>query len=139
MIRCELYTAKIPDKLWCHVLQHSNFVWRRVCAHPKMDYPYFMWHNKKLDFKKMHVFGCTVYVPENHNKKLGDRIFPATSLWYRPSTSVILNGDQFNNIFDWCHRGRIDDHTFRMKDLPSQLLLDNYIINNRKHLPHSEL
>ena len=44
MIRCQLYTAKLPNKFWCYDLQHSTFACRRICSHHNTVSPYFQWH-----------------------------------------------------------------------------------------------
>ena len=46
MIRCQIYTAKLPEKFRRYALQHSIFVCRRIYSHPKTMSPYFQWHKK---------------------------------------------------------------------------------------------
>ena len=135
MMQCLLYTAALPDCLWCFALQHATFIHQRICTKGCTETPYFLWHDKHPDFWKLHVFGSTIYVHNDSSKSLGEPSFPAAWLGYGPSTSLLLYWDPDRNIYLRCHHGHIDDYAFLMKNAAGQIVIDIFLLKSELTLP----
>ena len=103
MVRCQLFTAGLEDKFWCYELQHTTFLCRRMVKFPSTITPYEEWLSKKPNFKKLHIFGCTMYLHLNNSKSLGIGNEPMLWLGYGPLTAVLLYWNFRNGVVGRCH------------------------------------
>ena len=127
MIQCQIYTTGLVESFWCYALQHTTFLRQWIAIYPAKENPYEVWHGSKPDFRKLHIFGCTLYLHLNETKSLGACSEPFVWLGYGPSTAVLLYWNHLTNEFNRCHHGRLDDLVFPVESAPGNKMIDKYV------------
>ena len=71
MIRVQLMSRAIDDKLWCCCFQYSIWLLRRLYNRTINDIPILLWFNNniQLHHKEFLIFGCKVYIVNSNDKK----------------------------------------------------------------------
>ena len=108
-IRATLYPAGLSDEYWCFALMHSNFISRRWCRYPDKITPYEKWNKTKPSFKKMHIFGATVYVQNQDSKRLDPNAITGIFLGFGASTAVLYYLDVVKRTIKRAHHAKVDD------------------------------
>jgi len=139
-IRTSLYSAGLGDEYWCFALMHSNFVNRRWCRYPDKVTPYEKWHNTKPSFRKLHIFGATLYVHNHEAKGLQTKSETGIYLGFGASTAVIYYLDPIKKTIKRAHNAKVDNLQIGGNDLTpgSQLIAKHANVSNVT-LPPSSL
>jgi len=135
-VRTSLYAAGLPDKFWCFALMYANYLSHRGCAYPDTVTPYEKWTTTKPSFRKLHIFGATIYVHDDTSKKLQDRAKVGIFLGYAATTSVVYYFDKLKNTIKRAHHVRIDDFQICGSDsTPGYLMINKYATLHNDILP----
>ena len=139
-IRTSLYSAGLGDEYWCFALMHSNFVNRRWCRYPETLTPYEKWNHTKPSFRKLHVFGATIYVHNHDAKGLQPKAETGIYLGFGASTAVIYYLDPVKKTIKRTHNAKIDNLQIGGNDFtPGSRLIAKHADISNISLPSASL